>query len=119
MTGTPEPDEPASTVLRVGYYYKNSDPITDAELAAVKAAFEAANEGITIEWAEYKYSTSSFTINDMIKDINAKNSDADETNNIDCLVNFGKMPRRRPKRDRSRPCVTSTTCRWERAMCFS
>ena len=90
MTGTPEPDEPASTVLRVGYYYKNSDPITDAELAAVKAAFEAANEGITIEWAEYKYSTSSFTINDMIKDINAKNSDADETNNIDCLVNFGK-----------------------------
>lgn len=26
----------------------------------------------------------------MIKDINAKNSDADETNNIDCLVNFGK-----------------------------
>ena len=90
MTGTPEPDEPASTVLRVGYYYKSSDPITEAELAAVKAAFEAANEGITIEWAEYKYSKSSFTINDMIKDINAKNSDTDETNNIDCLVNFGK-----------------------------
>ena len=90
MTGTPEPDEPASTVLRVGYYFQSSNPITEAELAAVKAAFEAANEGITIEWAEYKYSKSSFTINDMIKDINAKNSDADETNNIDCLVNFGK-----------------------------
>lgn len=85
-----EPPVTGKTVLRVGYYYQSTNAIEEEERAAIKAAFEAANANYTIEWVEFKYSKSSYAIADMIRDINEWNSDEDASNNIDCLVNFGK-----------------------------